>query len=158
MYIVYWCVFWLPPGDPGPRGERVLTVGAWGGGVWLSRHRCHPRVEKPDHAGHEPQLHQHHRQLCGETRPPNLNTTRTAFSACTDWSASCCIRMWYDHLCLNTGLKEGLGSIRLFLCADTEIFLCRRNWFQRWSFWIWATTSCPQWKTSRYVCVCTWWT
>lgn len=64
------CYFWHPPVDPGPGGERVLTVGGWGGGVRLSRHSCHPRVEKSDHAGHEPQLHQHHRQLSGETRPP----------------------------------------------------------------------------------------
>lgn len=36
-----------------------------------------------------------------------------------------------------------------------RVFLCCRNWFLRWSSWIWATTSCPQWKTSRYANM--WW-
>lgn len=71
-------VFWLPV-DPGPWGERVLTVGGWGGGAWLSCHSFHSHVEKSDNAGHEPQLHQHHRRIRGETHPPNLNTVWTSF-------------------------------------------------------------------------------
>lgn len=56
------------PDGPGARGQRVLSVGARGGGVRLPRHRRHPRVEESDHAGPEPQLHQQHRRLCGEER------------------------------------------------------------------------------------------
>lgn len=60
------CLRGPSPGDPGARGERVLPVGARGGGVGVSRHCRHSRVEEPDHAGPEPQLHRQHRRLGGE--------------------------------------------------------------------------------------------
>lgn len=61
-----------------------------------------------------------------------------------------------------TVLYQEVGSLMLDLRFQTalsvcwnRVFLCCRNWFLRWSSWIWATTSCPQWKTSRYVNM--WW-
>lgn len=45
----------------------------------MSRHCRHSRVEEPDHARPEPQLHQQHRQLGGEEP---TDTRRTGLCSC----------------------------------------------------------------------------
>lgn len=92
------CVIRVNPSVcPGPRGQRVLAVGARGGGVWLSGHCCYPSVEKPDHAGHEPQLHQCHRQLGGEThtKPAAASVQSMMFKS----SSQAALHPWDDCGC-----------------------------------------------------------
>lgn len=128
LMCAWWCLR-RPPVDPGTGGERVLTVGARGGGVWLSRHRRYPCVEKPDHAGHEPQLHQHHRQLSGEAHTPTITLTQTTFTQ--SWVKKV---FKSQHRCLFFSSKRKYLQTLVSLSIPHIIsdVICQKNCF----FWI----------------------